>query len=58
MSVADPDLQKTGGPGHPDPEIRAGEGGGLRTTFFGPFEPHFGLKKRRTDCTRFKMNFA
>ena len=27
ISVADPDLQISVGPGHPDPEIRGGEGG-------------------------------
>ena len=26
LSVADPDLQIRGGPGHPDPEIREGAG--------------------------------
>ena len=33
-TVADPDLQITGGPGHPDPEIRGG--GGLQKNFFRP----------------------
>ena len=31
VAVADPDLQKRGGGGHPDPEIR---GGGLKKLVF------------------------
>ena len=44
FTVADPDLQIRGRPGHPDPEIR----GGLVTkkTFFWPLGPQFGLKIR------------
>ena len=46
-------LQIRGGPGHPDPEIKAGEerlGGGavLKNIFFVPLEPQFGLKIRGT----------
>ena len=32
-SVPEPDLEKMGGPGHPDPEIR-GEGGGAVSKIF------------------------
>ena len=37
LSVADPDLQIRGRPGHPDPEIRRGGGGGAvsKNIFFG-----------------------
>ena len=34
ISVADPDLQISVGPGHPDPEIRGGEGGAVSKNFF------------------------
>ena len=30
---------RLGGPGHPDPEIRGGGGGGLKKIFFGPSGP-------------------
>ena len=43
LSVADPDLQIRGRPGHPDPEI-TGEGRGVKKEFFRPFGPQFGLK--------------
>ena len=33
--MADTDLQISGEPGHPDPEIRGG-GAGLKKIFFGP----------------------
>ena len=50
--MADPDLQITwvrGGPGHLNPVIRGGVGGGGRSQkgFFRPFRPQFGLKIRR-----------
>ena len=37
-TVADPDLQIRGEPGHPDPEITGGEGGGngLKKNCFSP----------------------
>ena len=36
--MANPDLQISGGPGQPDPEIRGGEGGGAvsKKSFSGP----------------------
>ena len=37
--MADPDLQITwvrGGPGHLNPVIRGGVGGGLKKVFYGP----------------------
>ena len=43
LSVADPDLQIRGRPGHPDPEIR---GRGLQKHFFRPFGPHFWSKNK------------
>ena len=45
LSVADPDLQIRGRPGHPDPEI-TGEGRGVKKEFFRPFGSQFGLKIR------------
>ena len=45
LSMADPDLQIRGRPGHPDPEI-TGERRGLKKKFFRPFGPQFGLKIR------------
>ena len=36
-TVADPDLQIREGPGHPDPEISGGGGGGVKKIFFGPW---------------------
>ena len=45
LSVADPDLQIRGRPGHPEPEI-TGEGRGIKKNFFRPFGPQFGLKIR------------
>ena len=44
-TVADPDLQIRGEPGHPDPEIT---GGGKRSQkkLFQPFGPQFGLTIR------------
>ena len=44
--MVDSDLQIRGRPGHPDPEVREGEGGSLKKTFFLPFGPQFGLKTR------------
>ena len=44
--MADPYLQLGGGGGHPDPEIRGGEGV-LQKKKFPPFGPQFGLKIRR-----------
>ena len=41
-TVADADLQITGGGCHPDPEISGGPG--LPENFFWPFGPHFGQK--------------
>ena len=35
FAMADPDLQIRGGGGHPDAEIGAGGGGGLKRHFFG-----------------------
>ena len=40
--MADLDLQISGGPGQPDPEIRGG--GGLQKIFCRSFGPHFGRK--------------
>ena len=34
--MADPELQIRGGPGHLDPEIEEGEGGGPTKILFGP----------------------
>ena len=42
--MADPELQIRGGPGHLDPEIEEGEGGGPTKIFVWPFGPQFGLK--------------
>ena len=46
--MADPDLhiRGGGGPGHPEPVIRGGEGAGVQKNFFQPFRPQFGLKIR------------
>ena len=47
--MADPDLQIRRGPGHPDPEISGGGGGGVRGTvsnLFGQIFFQFGLKMR------------
>ena len=42
--MAHPDLQISGGGGHPDPEIRVG--GTVSKKIFRPFGPQFGLKIR------------
>ena len=44
FTVADPDLQIRGRPGHPDPKIRGGSGN--KKDFFWPLGPQFGLKIR------------
>ena len=43
-TVADPDLQIRGEPGHPDPEITGGERS--QKKLFQPFGPQFGLTIR------------
>ena len=43
--MADPELQTTEGPGHPDPEKRGG-GGRSPKNIFCPFGPQFALKIR------------
>ena len=46
-TVADSDLEIRGEPGHPDPEITGGEGGGtVSKKMFQPFLPQFGLTIR------------
>ena len=46
--MPNPDLEITGWPGHPDPEIRKGGGcGTVSKNFFRPLGPQFGLKIRR-----------
>ena len=46
--MPNPDLEITGWPGHPDPEIRKRGGGGtVSKNFFRPLGPQFGLKIRR-----------
>ena len=46
--MPNPDLDITGWPGHPDPEIRKRGGGGtVSKNFFRPLGPQFGLKIRR-----------
>ena len=43
MTVTDPNLEISVGPGHPDLYKKKGGGGGLQTIVFGP---QFGLKIR------------
>ena len=46
--MPNPDVEITGWPGHPDPEIRKRGGGGtVSKNFFRPLGPQFGLKIRR-----------
>ena len=46
-TVADSELQIRGEPGHPDPEIKGGGGGGRsQKKMFQPFGPQFGLTIR------------
>ena len=44
--VPDPDIEISGGPGHPDPKIRGGGEACLPKEFFWPFGPQFGPKIR------------
>ena len=47
--MVDPDLQIRGGPGHPDPEIREGRGGGggVVSKIFSALRPSVWSKNKR-----------